>query len=198
MIGEIPPDHSDKQALRMDAKAIRRALGDAYRMQSSSRIRQRLADEARLMSARCVAFYSPIQTEVDVGPLMESFLSRTGVTVLLPCTDLHVREVSMRQVKSLDELEEGPFRILQPGREIPRFDIKEIDAILVPALFYDLKGYRLGYGSGFYDRLLSRLSPDALKIGVQYDALVRDTLPVAPFDVPVHLVMTEARCIEVT
>jgi 5-formyltetrahydrofolate cyclo-ligase len=67
-----------------------------------------------------------------------------------------------------------------------------IDVFAVPGLLFARDGIRLGRGWGYYDRLLSRARPDALRIGICYSDRVRDALPSAAHDVPVRLLVTDA------
>jgi 5-formyltetrahydrofolate cyclo-ligase len=67
-----------------------------------------------------------------------------------------------------------------------------VDAILVPALCFDARGFRIGYGGGYYDRLLPSL-PRARRIGVCYDHELLGELPVTRGDESVHAVVTDAR-----
>ena len=69
--------------------------------------------------------------------------------------------------------------------------LAEIDAIVVPGIAFDHHGYRMGYGGGFYDRLLDKL--DAPSIGVCPDALFVETLTIEPHDRCVDYVVTETQ-----
>jgi 5-formyltetrahydrofolate cyclo-ligase len=66
----------------------------------------------------------------------------------------------------------------------------------VPALAVDARGFRIGYGRGFYDRLLPTL-PNALTVAIVYDFQLVAEVPEEPFDVPVHVVATDARVLRV-
>ena len=66
---------------------------------------------------------------------------------------------------------------------------------MVPALSYDLNGYRLGYGKGYYDRFLSRFAGDT--VGLVYESCLCDTLPHGKFDRRAGKIVTEARVINV-
>ena len=86
----------------------------------------------------------------------------------------------------------GSYGILAPHPESPRLSPNEIDLILVPAIAIDRRGYRLGYGGGYYDRL--RADPLWRKIptlGIVFDFAYVDLLPIDPWDVPVDKVCTE-------
>jgi 5-formyltetrahydrofolate cyclo-ligase len=75
--------------------------------------------------------------------------------------------------------------------------LESIDAVIVPGVAFDPQGRRLGYGGGFYDRLLPRLRDDCLRVGVAYDEQLVDELPVAEHDAHVHAVVTPSRVLRV-
>ena len=89
-----------------------------------------------------------------------------------------------------DALERGAFGIPEPDPGAPV--ITRPDVVLVPFLAADPRGYRVGYGKGFYDRLLPELG-DALRVAAGFDFQLVPEVPSAPFDVPVDVVVTDAR-----
>lgn len=101
------------------------------------------------------------------------------------------------RVGALDDLVPGAYGIPEPKDGLQAVEPTRIDVVIVPALAYDRRGYRLGYGGGYYDRFLPTLSAQAVKVGVQYDLLVWDALPVGPHDVSVDWVITERSVVEV-
>lgn len=86
--------------------------------------------------------------------------------------------------------EPSRFGALQPPADAPEVALHHVQAVLLPALAYDWRGVRLGYGGGFYDRLL----PDfrGVTVGVIQSALLVDALPGDAHDCPVQWVATEA------
>lgn len=90
-----------------------------------------------------------------------------------------------------NELLPGRSGLREPPALAPRIEIAQVDVFLVPGLLFAPDGTRLGRGGGHYDRLLARARPDALRIGICYSDRVRDALPSAPHDVPVHLLVTD-------
>ncbi len=89
-------------------------------------------------------------------------------------------------------LQTNSYRILEPLPTAPLLQPKDIDLIIVPAVACDEQGYRLGYGGGYYDRLLS--SPQwAVKptIGVVFDFAFLPQLPINSWDIKLHGVCTE-------
>jgi 5-formyltetrahydrofolate cyclo-ligase len=92
-----------------------------------------------------------------------------------------------------EPLQTGPYGIFEPHPDSPALQPNEVDLILVPAVACDFRGYRLGYGGGFYDRLLS--SPEwASKpsIGIVFEFAYLPELPVDSWDKPLRGVCTEA------
>ena len=82
-----------------------------------------------------------------------------------------------------------------PGAPIASYD--DLDLVIVPALAYDPAGYRIGYGAGYYDRTLPHCTR-AKKIGVCFDFQLIAEVPITAGDVPVSLVVTEARTLTTT
>jgi 5-formyltetrahydrofolate cyclo-ligase len=86
----------------------------------------------------------------------------------------------------------GAYGILEPHPQAPTLSPSEVDLILVPAVACDLQGYRLGYGGGFYDRMLSNPAWAKLPtIGIVFDFAHLAQLPKDPWDQPLHHVCTE-------
>lgn len=132
--------------------------------------------------------YYPHKNEVNTLPIIQHFLDR-GKTVLLPkVSHKHLLPVKIENLKSVHT---GYAGIKEPEGEV--FSGK-IDLIVVPAVAFDRKGHRLGYGKGFYDRFLKDRK-DSLKVGFAFDFQVLDKLPAEPHDVPVDLIITPTQII---
>jgi 5-formyltetrahydrofolate cyclo-ligase len=81
--------------------------------------------------------------------------------------------------------------MLEPLPTLPKIDPSEIDVILVPGVAFDRKGGRLGYGGGFYDRLLP-LASQAVWVGVAFEQQVLAAIPMEPWDFRVGWLVTPA------
>ncbi len=97
-----------------------------------------------------------------------------------------------------DSLQKGKYGILEPYSELPKLKATDVDLILVPALACDRNGYRLGYGGGYYDRLLAAPNWSAIPtIGVVFDQNLFDQLPTEPWDQPLTAICTETGVFQV-
>jgi 5-formyltetrahydrofolate cyclo-ligase len=101
------------------------------------------------------------------------------------------------ELTSFGELRDGFYGIKEPMEEYVRpTSSEQLDLIIVPAVAYDRRGYRIGYGGGYYDRFLSSLDKDIVTIGIAFDIQIVGEVPVQPFDIPVDMVITESGIIK--
>lgn len=130
---------------------------------------------------RTLAVYSPLAAEVDLSKIIHT---RPDLAWVYPKITGH--HLSFHHGGNLVP---GPFGILEPSADSLEIPICEIDAFLCPGLAFDAKGGRLGRGRGYYDRMLARARPDALKLGVCFPfQLVPDTFSEL-HDVPMDAVI---------
>lgn len=94
----------------------------------------------------------------------------------------------------MDDMEKGAYGILEP-KTVRKADENNIDVILVPGLAFDRNGGRMGFGKGYYDRLLE--SSKAVKIGLCYDFQILEKIPTESHDVPMNFVITEKEILEI-
>jgi len=180
-----------KNLLRTSLRNRRQSLPPDAVRRDSDRILERLLAQDRIRAAGSVMLYLPARGEVDTWPLMEHYWSR-GAEVLLPrCCTGRPGIMEAFVVTGRDQLGPGCFGLTEPLPEqallVPR-PLPEV--VLVPALAYDRKGHRLGFGGGYYDRFLPTLTSSPLLAGPAYAFQLLDALPAEPWDCPVDLVVT--------
>lgn len=181
-----------KVQLRKQLKAIRRALPTEARAARSSAISARVRELDAFAECRHMAAYAPIRGEADPSALVREALAR-GAKVAMPRVDEESNEVVLHDIGDPDELVvSGRFAIPEPRRDAPRTPLEEVELVLVPALGLDPSGRRLGWGRGFYDRLLPRL-PRARRVGLVYDFQLLAEIPDHEHDQRVDVVVTDAR-----
>ena len=98
------------------------------------------------------------------------------------------RRYDCSKLKSQGELKDGMYGIKEPVSDVP-CDKKSIDLAIIPALAFDTKGFRLGYGKGYYDRFLA--DTDINTIGICHKELLVPKLPHDEFDISVDKVITD-------
>jgi 5-formyltetrahydrofolate cyclo-ligase len=173
--------------------------GLANRAARSSDLQQRLVALPEYQSASLVAAFVGVRSEVETRPLLASRLAaRQGTGVVFRTGG----DLGVARILDLDELTEATFGLWEPRPEIASDPHRlcgatDVDLFLVPGLAFDLHGGRLGYGRGYYDRLLSQARPDAVFLAVAFECQMVPSVPMTTSDVPVHLIVTEDRVVRV-
>ena len=180
-----------KAEIRTRRRAVRRAMPHEARLARSSAICERLIALPEWVEARTVLAFVSMRNEVQTQEAVAAARAagkRVGATRMLPDhSDLEVREWRLE-----DALEESGQMFQQPPPDAPPIAGDEVDLVIVPALAADSRGYRIGYGKGYYDRLLPTL-PRAFRAAVIFDFELIAEVPEHPYDTPVDMVITDLR-----
>ena len=180
-----------KQRLREERLAARETLSEQERCVLDNCITQKLLATSEYAEATTVLAYVSVSSEVSTRMFIECAL-RDGKTAAVPrCLPGH--RLEFVAITSLEQLVPAPFNLLEPPKDLSALtEVQMSNAIcIVPALLVDTKGYRLGYGAGFYDRFLSTYSGKKICLVYQHN-LSKTELPHTEFDVPVDMVITES------
>jgi 5-formyltetrahydrofolate cyclo-ligase len=185
-----------KAALRQRARALRSTIPADAIAQRSARIVASLGQLPDVATATSVALFYPIESrnEVDLRAL-DGLLRAAGKRLAYPSIDPDTRVMTFRHAACLTSFEERGLGFREPSPDAP--ELAPLDVIVVPALQIDSLGHRIGYGAGFYDRTLPRFSPPARTIGVAFDFQLISEVPVTAGDVPVDVIVTDARVLRV-
>ena len=196
---------SNKADIRWHCLTRRRALEHREVVAHSRAAAQRLCAHSTYLAARCVHVYvTGKDNELDARILLENALS-AGKEVVVPVLGPHTliphprveignRAMSCARIEHTDELNSAHWDIPQPAPHTARWlnDWQRIDLAIVPGIAFDQRGQRIGYGAGYYDRLLPRLR--ARRVGLCFENQLCDHLPDDPHDVAMHWIITE-QCI---
>ena len=184
-----------KNQLRRLFAIVRNNLTLSQRQAKAAQIKEQLCRSTIWQTSSHIAAYSAVGAEVDTKPIIEQGWLE-GKTIYLPKTDPQDRKLFFYQVTPQTVLMKGAYGILEPtGKEQP-LKLEELECILIPGLMFDLWGYRLGSGGGYYDRFLPQLSKHTVKIGLAYHCqLFPSPMPRDRFDQPVDLVITEKQVV---
>ena len=173
----------DKQALRSDIRARRRARSEADLAAWGTL----LAAHAGSIPGRTLTAFVGAGGEVPTLPLLDALVA-DGRRVLLPIT-LDDMDLDWAEYTGAADLAPAGFGLLEPtGPRLGLDAIAEVDVILAPALAIDRAGQRLGQGGGCYDRALPRASGEV--IAVVADDELLEAVPTEPHDLPVAAVLT--------
>jgi 5-formyltetrahydrofolate cyclo-ligase len=189
----VVPPQSTKYLLRNILKTRRQAF--VSQLKPSDRFSYLEAMTQLALSAarggQSVALYHAIGDEIDPCALAQALMQH-GVKLSLP----HIagRDAPMRFLSWTDgqSLVPGPFGVSQPPEDSAD---ASPDIIFAPLLGFDRACNRIGYGAGYYDRAFAR-HPSARRIGLAWSAQACDAIPVDPWDVPLHGVVTENEWIQ--
>src|SRR5215218_6688898 len=177
----------DKSSLRSIAMSHRDALDDRERR--SAQISALVVASPCYAAARAIHCYLPMRSEVDTRPLIADALAH-GKRVAVPIVVRKAAELAHAWLDSLaaDTLTPGAFGTFNP-RDLRPAAPGDWELVIVPLLAFDRRGYRLGYGKGYYDRLLAG-SP-VTSIGVAFAAQEIDMLPAEAHDIALDWIVTE-------
>ncbi len=191
----MSPSHSiveAKRSLRKEMLAWRGSLCAEEAGKKSVRIAAAVRELPEYKGARTILFYVSAKAgEVDTHALIGEALAR-GVTALVPVTDFDNNELIISNLKDMDELAPARYGLLEPRSDAVRpVDPHEADVVVVPGVAFDSECRRIGFGGGYYDRLLSGCG--GVTIALAYDGQMVDRVPTASTDVPVDIIVTESR-----
>ena len=186
-----------KAKLRREVIARRDALDPAERADASATIRVRLAAMPQVARARTVLAFAAFGSEVDLDPLLEDLIGR-GTGVFLPFIErFSPPDLGIARVKDLRaDLRPAKLGIREPDparRRAARID--RIDVVIAPGVAFDAMGRRVGYGAGFYDRLLPQVRPGTPVIAAAFAVQIVAAVPANAHDMRVDAVVTEQRTI---
>ncbi|MGI5912569.1 MAG: 5-formyltetrahydrofolate cyclo-ligase [Syntrophomonadaceae bacterium] len=176
----------NRDELRRNMLSRRRSMTDQEVNNLSRRICSRLERLYPVTKANVIMGYNSINNEVNLIPWLVE-LKRQGRTIVLP--RVQGGQLQAVEVNDWNNMAPGPFGIKEPlGDPIA---IEKIDVVLVPGIVFDAKGYRLGYGKGYYDLFLPGLSKQCFNCGVCYEYQVIDNVFPHKKDVAVHWIVTD-------
>ncbi len=186
-----------KNALRKQAHANRK--DQLNKDELSRRIVGAFMSLPEYATADTVMFYVDVRSEVrtrfDLPTALES-----GKKIVVPwCND--EGELELFDLKSMDELEIGMYKILEPAASLrnlseKQVNVEELDLVMVPGVGFDSRGARMGHGKGYYDKLLEHARKDTPLVALAFECQMFEEIPVAEHDVFMDKVITEDRVYE--
>jgi 5,10-methenyltetrahydrofolate synthetase len=182
-----------KRALRTRMIAARDALDAGARATASRAICARVEALPSFAAARVVLVTLPFGSEWDTRPLARAALA-SGKTLVVPRVNGATRMLELHAIGDITaDVTPGYQGIPEPLPTLPRVDAATIDWVLVPGVAFSPDGRRLGYGGGYYDRLMILLLPATPRVAGAFDAQIAERIPAASHDLSVDMIVTESR-----
>lgn len=147
--------------------------------------------------ANNVMLYVSFGSEVMTRPIIDDLLNK-GKRVFIPVTVPETKALVVSELKNYDnDLVVGHFGVMEPKEEALRpVDPNILDLVIVPGVVFDIEGYRIGYGGGYYDRFIPRLSNKTITISLAFHMQLIDTVPTSEYDKAVDYIITEKQFIK--
>ncbi len=181
-----------KDALRKQAHANRNAQENKDDL--SRRIVGAFMSLPEYAEAETVMFYIDVRSEVRTRHDLELAL-QSAKTIIIPWCNAE-GELELFRLDSMDELEVGMYKILEPRTELrslpeKQVQVESLDLIMVPGVGFDRRGGRMGHGKGYYDKLLQHARKDTPLVALAFECQVFEEIPVADHDIYMDKLITE-------
>ena len=182
----------NKSELRKIYLEKQKSLSDSERRETSRRIAERFFENFSLEHIRFLHVFLAIEKnrEIETSYIFKR-LWRDFPEITTVASRIDFRAMTLENLKLTPEtkLVRNRWHIFEPT-DGELIEIEKIDAVTVPLLCFDERGYRVGYGKGFYDKFLSECRMDCLKIGLSYFAPVAEISDAQKFDVKLDYCVT--------
>lgn len=198
---------SDKLSIRRYVLSKRDSLREEIRREKDKKIKDKLIGLSGFKAFHKILLYASFRSEVDTIDLVKYCITNGKITVL-PKVDKQNNELKLYEIKDMSELSSGYLGILEPDVSEDRlFSVEDMDCIIVPGVAFDEHCNRLGYGKGFYDKLLAKgkrqkakgvisRQPSAFIIALAYEEQIVESIPAEPHDIRMDRIITDKRIIE--
>lgn len=149
-----------KEKVRKKAVETRDSLEEESRQQKSEEIVRQILKTEWFKQADVILSYHAFRSEVEVDALNQAVLAQ-GKKLYLPKTYVKEKQIRFFEIRDLSKLKRGYQKIWEPTGEEPEFSFEKLQAeqkkalMIMPGTAYDARGYRMGYGGGYYDRYLN-------------------------------------------
>ena len=178
--------HDAKSQLRQQCRKVRASLGEGTRARASQSICEALERWPIFQQGETILAYMPIKGEADLTALLDRHPEKQWILPRI------IPEEDHRMVfhpYDAARLARHPFGMAEPAADLPTIPPEAMQLALVPGLAFDRRGWRLGYGGGYFDRFLKSFA--GTSVGIAFHALFLDSLPHDQFDFPVQWILTE-------
>ena len=181
-----------KSILRKKIRNERCSLSKNERLQKNISIRNNLLSLKEFLSADTILFYCSFDCEADTAEIIKNALL-AGKKIIIP--KVEGKCLKLFYINNYEtDLKTGAFGIMEPDVEkcMPA-DPTDIKAAVIPGICFDKNFNRIGYGGGYYDRIIPMLRLDVKKIALAFDLQMVEEIPVFSHDKEVDIIITESK-----
>lgn len=190
---------SDGKNIRKEKLGLRDALTTDEQKHKSNIILNKILAFNEIKSARNIFIYAHFRSEVRTTEFIDKLMKMNKI-ISVPITRFQEKRMDAVHIKDmLKDLVPGYCDIPEPRPDLLDENITEpqnIDVVIIPGSVFDVRGGRMGYGGGYYDRFLEKI-PYATRIGLAYEVQIVNEIPLQPHDELLDYIVTEERIIEV-
>lgn len=179
-----------KQELRLNCRAKRQALSSEEKSTLDRLVAENVRRLKEYRPAKTLLIYMSTPIEVDTVQIIKNAWA-DGKRVAVPRCIPDSRDMEFHYIDSLECLAPGTFSVLEPDPSLPVVDDFTGCLMIVPGMQFDMKGYRIGYGKGYYDRYMVRFS--GISAGICYSDELRPFMYHGRYDRSVDIVVTDKR-----
>ncbi len=188
---EVEKDVIRREMLKRRQSYLSQTIHDLSRI-----IGTRLLEMKEYKVASTISSYVSKENEVDTRWIISEALAAKK-QVLVPFVDISSHSLNFSEIRDPQkELVSGTFSVLEPKVSFRRpASLEDSDLNLIPGVAWDERGFRIGYGGGYYDRCLTKLKRRVPCVGLAFDFQVLPQLPISVVDVGIDMILTDRRLI---
>jgi 5-formyltetrahydrofolate cyclo-ligase len=186
-----------KSQLRKIYLRQQKQLSPVERKDKSAQIADLFFENFDLQKINFLHCFLPIEkfNEIDTNFIFQKiWRDFPRIETFAPRVNFQVDNIDNLKFAPETELVKNAWEIFEPARDVT-IVTERIDLVLVPLLCFDSRGFRVGYGKGFYDRFLKNCCADCLKIGLSYFEPIRKISDAQEFDVPIDFCVTPEKIV---
>ena len=187
----MTPIKREKDAIRKEYSLKRDSIEKIEKEARDEKICRLATSLVSFRHADIILLYAPIKSEIDVMPILKKALEK-GKRVAFPKCNTDERTMKFHFVTSESDLTPCAYGIREPSENLPIYDPETTQGVAVcyvPGLTFDVYGYRLGYGKGYYDKFMNKFT--GCTIGLTYTELISPSLSRGRFDRHCDIILTE-------
>jgi 5-formyltetrahydrofolate cyclo-ligase len=185
-----------KKNLRENLLRNRDRIGPKDKREKEASIRKRLYASTDFRKAKSILFYASFRSEAATIQCITHALKLKKM-IMLPLVNRKKKTLRIFQINNLSDLKSGFMGIPEPeaNKNNERL-LNDLDIAIIPGAAFDLKGNRLGYGAGYYDKLLSKSKKNITRIALAFEEQIVPEIPSYKHDIKMDKIITEKRTID--